>query len=153
VEVPLYGHASNIIVRDTVAVDWSDVDQSQIDDATFKIKLVNQLPLDGHVQFFLTDRSYQVIGTLLNDNQTNIITGSTVNAAGELQAAGVYDQSIELDKEKIDRIFEAKHIIVSAVFSTSRSAGGGLPDVKFKASYTLSVTAGVLANLKLNVSL
>ncbi len=153
VEVPLYGHASNIMVRDTVEVDWSDVDQSQIENATFKIKLVNQLPLDGHVQFFLTDRSYQVIGTLLNDNQTNIITGSTVNAAGELQAAGVYDQSIELDKEKIDRIFEAKYIIVSAVFSTSRSTGGALPDVKFKADYTLSVTAGVLANLKLNVSL
>ncbi len=153
VEVPLYGHASNITVRDTVEVDWSDVDQSQIDNASFKIKLINQLPLDGTVQFFLTDARYNVIGTLLNENQTNIITGSTVNANGELQAAGIYDQSIELDKEKIDNIFRAKYLVVAAVFSTSRGAAGNLPDVKFKADYTLSVTAGVLANLKLNVSL
>jgi hypothetical protein len=152
-EVPLYGHASNILVRDTVDVDWSDVDQSQIEKAALKLKLTNQLPLDGAVQFFLTDKNFVVIGTLLTDAQTNVIKGSTVNASGDLQTAGLFDDSIDLEKSKIDKVFEAKHIIIVANLSTSRNASGSFPDVKFKADYSLSIEAGILANLKLNVKL
>lgn len=152
-EVPLYGHASNILVQDTVDLDWSDVDQSQIEKAALKLKLTNEMPLDGSVQFFLTDKNYVVLGTLLSDTQTNVIKGSTVNATGDLQTAGVYDNTIELDKTKIDRIFEAVHIIIVANLSTSRDAAGNFPNVKFKADYRLSIEAGILTNLKLNVKL
>lgn len=153
VEVPFYGHASQIIMRDTVDVDWSDVDDSQIESASLKLKLTNQLPLDGSVQFYLTDANHQLLGSLLPDNQVSILKGSSVNASGDLQTAGVYDGSIALEKTKLDRLFESKHVIIVATLSTSKDASGNFPDVKFKADYTLAIEAGVLANLKLNVKL
>lgn len=153
IEVPLYGHASNIILKDTVDLDWSDVDQSQIESASLRLKLVNELPLDGALQLVLTDDNYAVIETLLAAEQTNIIKGSSVNASGELVSAGVYDSSIELALEKIKKIFEARHLILLANLSTSKDSGGNLPDVKFKSNYTLSINAGMQAKLKLNVKL
>jgi hypothetical protein len=153
IEIPLYGSASNIQVRDTVDVDWSDVDQSQIEKASLKLKLLNQLPLDGSIQFVLTDVNYKPIETLLTSDQTSIIKGSRVNASGELQAAGVYDNSIEISSAKLARVFEASHIIIQATFSTSQNGTGTFPDVKFKADYSLSVEVGILAQLKLNVKL
>lgn len=152
IEIPLYGSASNIQVRDTVDVDWSDVDQSQIEKASLRLKLLNQLPLDGSLQFILTDINYKPIETLLDSDQTNIIKGSAVNASGELQTAGLYDNSIEINSAKLAKVFEASHIIILATFSTSQS-GGIFPDVKFKVNYALSVEAGILAQLKLNVKL
>ena len=153
IEVPLYGSASNVVVRDTVEVDWSDVDQSNIEKASLQIKTINQLPLNGSVQLYLADKNFVVFDALLTEAQTNLIKGSAVNALGELQTAGIYQSTLALEEARLQRIFEAKHVIIVAVLSTSRDASGNFPNVKFKADYVLSIEAGVLADLKLNVKL
>lgn len=153
IEVPLYGSASNVVVRDTVEVDWSDVDQSSIEKAALQIKTVNQLPLNGSVQLYLADKNFVVFDALLTEAQTNLIKGSSVNTSGELQSAGIYESTLALEQQRLQRIFEAKHLIVVAVLSTSRDANGNFPNVKFKADYALTIEAGVLADLKLNVKL
>ena len=153
VEIPLYGSASDILIRDTINLDLSKTDQSEISSASLKLKLINELPLDGDVQFFLTDDQYQIIGELLPEGQTTLVKGSTVNAAGELQAPGIYDNSVKLNDDDIGLVFKAKHIIVVALMSTSKDSKGNFPDVKFKSNYTLNINAGILANLKLSVEL
>jgi hypothetical protein len=151
IEIPLWGTASGIVLQDTLDVDLENVEGSEVDAVQLKLKFVNEFPLDGNVQFVLTDNNYTPITTLLTSDQTNIIKGSTVNAAGELQSAGVYDGIIDLDKSKIDNMFDAKHIIVVTSLQTSRNAAGGAQDVKFMADYKLSIDVGVLATLKLKV--
>ena len=154
VEIPLYGSASNIFIKDTVNLDLSNTDQSEITSASLKLKLINELPLEGDVQFFLADDQYQIIGELLPEGQTAIVKGSIVDASGELQSPGVYDNTIELDDEALDKVFKSKHIIIAALMSTSKDAATGkFPDVKFKSNYKLNINAGVLANLKLKVEL
>jgi hypothetical protein len=150
-EAPLWGSASGIVLKDTLDVDLEDTESSEVSSASLKLTLINQFPLDGNVQFVLTDANYKVIGTLLLPEQTNIIKGSTVDADGELQAAGAYLGTIELDKTKIENIFQAKHIIITAGLQTSRNSSGAATDVKFMADYFLSIEAGILATLKLNV--
>jgi hypothetical protein len=152
-EIPLYGSASNILIRDTVDLDLSDTDESEILSASLKFKLINELPLEGDVQFFLTDDQYQVIGKLLPDGQTAIVKGSTVNASGELQSPGIFDSTIELSDEALGKVFKSKHIVIAAVMSTSKDASGKFPDVKFKSNYKLNINVGVLANTKLKVEL
>jgi hypothetical protein len=151
VEVPLWGSASGIVLRDTLDIDMSNTETSQITSASLKLKLINQFPLDGDVQFILTDNDYNVVESLLLPDQTNIIKGSTVDGDGELQAAGAYIGTIQLDKSKIDKLFSARHVILVATMQTSRNASGAAQDVKFMADYFLSVEAGILANIKLNV--
>lgn len=151
IEVPLWGSASGIVLRDTLDLDLENTETSEIASAALKLKLINQFPLDGDVQFFLTDADYDVIGTLLASGQTHIIKGSTVDSDGELQAAGVFLETIDIDQDRIDNIFNAKHIIISATLQTSRNGSGAATDVKFMADYFLSIEAGVLARLKLRV--
>ena len=153
VEVPLYGQASNINLLDTVKIDLTDVDGSSINSAFLKAKISNELPLDANVQFYMTDDKYKILDSLLAPSQTAIIKGSTVTASGDLQAPGVYDQLIQLEKTKIDKIFTAKYIIIRALMNTSKNASGSLQDVKFKSKYKMNVDLGLLVNLKINAEL
>jgi hypothetical protein len=153
IEIPLYGNASNIILRDTINLDLSKTDESQISSAALKLTLTNELPLQGDVQFYLADENYEIIGELIPEDQTTIVKGSTVDASGNLQSPGVYDNLIQLNDDDISLVFKAKHIIVLALLSTSKDSNGNFPDVKFKTGYTLNVTAGIQAKLKLSVDL
>jgi hypothetical protein len=150
-EIPLYGHASNITLQDTVDVDLSDIEQSELEKAALKLKITNELPLDGSLQFFLVDENYALLGVLLDDDQMNILPGSTVNASGDLVSAGLYDALIELDQSKLDNLFETKRIIFVVNLQTSRNASGAAQDVKFKADYSIEIEAGVMADLKLKI--
>jgi hypothetical protein len=151
IEVPLWGSASGIVLQDTLDVDLDNVEGSEVEAVELKVKLVNEFPLDGNVQFVLTDANFVPITTLLTADQVNIIKGSKVNSNGELQSAGVYEGTIKLDQSKIDNMFEAKHIIVATALQTSRDIGGNAQDVKFMADYKLSIDVGVLATLKLKI--
>lgn len=153
VEVPLYGHASNIILADTASIDLTDVDQSKIDKAFLKVKVSNEVPLNANIQFYLTDASYNVIDSVLTTSQTAIIPGSKVDNNGDLQAAGVFDQLIEIDATKLSKVFTAKNIIIKATVTTSKDSNGNLPDVKFKSQYKMDVNLGLKAKLKISVHL
>ncbi len=153
VEVPLYGQASKINLLDTLKIDLTDVDGSRINSAFLKAKISNELPLDAKVQFYMTDVNYKILDSLLAPSQTAIIKGSTVTASGDLQAPGVYDQLIQLEKTKIDKIFTAKYIIIRALMNTSKNASGSSQDVKFKSKYKMNVDLGLLVNLKINAGL
>lgn len=153
VEVPLYGHASNINLLDTVKIELSDVDGSSINSAFLKAKILNELPLDAKIQLYMTDDKYKILDSLLTPSQTAIIKGSTVTASGDLQSPGIFDQMIQLEKAKIDKIFIAKYIIIRALMNTSKDASGSFPDVKFKSKYKMSVDLGLLVNLKINAGL
>jgi hypothetical protein len=90
---------------------------------------------------------------LLAPSQTSLIKGSTVTSSGDLLSPGVFDQLIELEKSKIDKIFNARYVIIKAVMNTSIDANGSFPDVKFKSQYKMKIDLGLLANLKVNVEL
>ena len=153
VEVPLYGHASNISLLDTVKLDLANFNQSTINTASLKTKVSNELPLDAKIQFYLTDDKYKILDSLLTPSQTSLIKGSTVTASGDLESPGIVDQLIELEKSKIDQIFIAKYIIIKAIMNTSKKTDGTFPNVKFKSQYKMKVDLGLLANLKINVGL
>jgi hypothetical protein len=151
IEVPMYGHATGITIQDTLDIDLSETDDSQIAKAALKLKISNQLPLDGTVQFILLDNTYKVLDVLLTDAQKTILRGSKVNASGDLVTPGLYDQMIEITKEKAEKVFDARHIIVVLSFQTSRDASGNAQNVKFKADYGVDLQAGILVDLKLKV--
>lgn len=153
VEVPLYGQASDINLLDTLKLDLTNLDQSSVNNASLKVKVTNELPLNASIQFYLTDEKYQVIDSLLLPDQTNLIKGSTVTSSGDLQAPGVYDQLVPLDKSRLDKVFSSQYIIVRARMNTSTDASGAAVDVKFKSKYKMAINLGLLAYLKITAKL
>ena len=153
VEIPLYGHASNINLLDTIKVGLGDMDESTVNSAFLKVKITNELPLDAKIQIYMTDDKYKILDSLLAPTQTAIIKGSTVTTSGDLLSPGVYDQLIPLDKSKIDKVFNSSYIIIRAAMNTSKDATGAFPDVKFKSRYKMKVDIGLLANLKISAEL
>jgi hypothetical protein len=151
VEVPLYGHATGIHLQDTLDIDLSQSEGSEVVKASLKLKVSNQLPLDGSLQLILLDDDYKVLDVLLNDNQTSVLRGSAVTSQGDLMTAGLYDGMIELAGEKIDHVFEASHLVVVLNFQTSRNATGNAQNVKFKADYGVEIEAGILADFKMKI--
>ena len=153
VEVPLFGHASAIVLTDTIKLNVSDMDESQIENASLKVNVKNELPLDAKIQFYLADDKFKIIDSLLTTSQTSLVKGSTVTSTGDLQAMGIVEEEVLLDNAKINKLFLAKNIIIRALMNTSKNSAGQFPDVKFKSAYKMNVTLGLKANLKYKVKL
>lgn len=152
-EIPLYGNASNIVLMDTLKFDLSNIDESQIEQASLKVNIQNELPLDGKIQIYLTDEKFQIIDSLLATAQTDLVKGSTVTSSGDLQVLGIVDEEVPLEDAKINKLFIAKAIILKSQMNTSKNAAGQFPDVKFKSAYKMNVSLGLKANLKYKVKL
>lgn len=150
VEVPLYGSASGIQLSDTIKLNIDDIDESQIDNASLRVNVNNELPLDAKIQFYLADDKFKVIDSLLTNSQTSLVKGSTVTSTGDLQAMGIVEEEVLLDNAKINKLFLAKNIIIRALMNTSKDLAGQFPDVKFKSAYKMNVNLGLKANLKFN---
>ena len=153
VEVPLYGHAYDIVLSDTVDLDLSDEDDSNIESAFLRVSAFNEMPLDANIQLLLTDESYTPIASLVPVDRTLLIKSSTVNGSGDLLSAGVVDELIPIDRDNIQKIFQADYIIIRAQVATTKDSGASYPDVKFKADYRMDVKLGLQAKLKLTIGL
>ncbi len=153
VEIPLYGHASNIKLADTLDIGLSDADRSEIVDAALKVKTNNQIPLAANLQFYLADSTFQILDSLLLPEQTNLIKSSQVNASGELASEGAVDTKIPLSKEKLQKLLRASKLIIKARINTTKDDNGVYPDVKFKSSYKMSIKLGLEVNAKLKIKL
>lgn len=152
IEVPMYGHASNIRLSDTLAIDLDDIDQSNVESAKLKVKATNEIPLEAFIQFYLTTDNYVVIDSLFTPDQTLLVNASQVDNNGELQTPGLKDDLIEINKDKLNKIFQAKKIIIRARMNTSNT-NGTFPNVKFKASQKIDIKLGLQAKLKINIDL
>jgi len=153
VEIPLYGTASNIIMADTFEIDLEDIDNTEIETATLVSRVTNELPLNADLQFYLADEEYVIFDSLFAPNQTNIVKASTVTASGELDEPGVSITELEVSKEKMEKLFETKKLILKARMNTPVNASGDPIDVQFKSDYKMDVNFGIKVKLKLDVSL
>ncbi len=151
VEIPLYGSASNIILRDTASLNLTNLTETQVQSASLQTNIINEIPLNASVQLYLIDKNNMVIDSLLSSNENPIVKGSTVNSSGALQAAGIYNQPITLDSNKVSKLFQATKMIIVARMSTSGSSSTST-NVKFLSQYTLTAKIGLLVKLKLTTT-
>ncbi len=148
VEVPFIGSASDIVVSDTVDIDISEVEDSEIERAAIKIKAINNIPINATLQLYLLNENGIVLDSLLAPN-TTVVKGAATDVDGNSIAPGVFDDEIEIGKEKINKLFKAKKILIASRLETADNP----KNVKFKSTDTLSVRLGLNATLTLNVDL
>lgn len=151
VEVPFIGHASNIVISDTLDIDLSDLKESDIESAAIRINAINQLPIDASLQLYLLTDNFVVLDSLLDPTNGNnqILVGAETDLTGTPTTAGVFEDDIEINQTKINKLFETKKIIIAARLQTADNP----KDVKFRSTDKLSVKLGLKAKVKLNVDL
>lgn len=153
VKMPLYGYVTGLILPDTLKLNLSDADESNIESGAIKFTAINEMPLEADVQLYLADENYQILDSLITPAQPLLIKGSVVNAAGDLQSPGSADNLIPITAEKMNRMFEASYILINARMSSSKDTNGNFVPVKFRANQKLDVKLGLQVKLKINVKL
>ncbi len=149
VEVPFIGNASNIVLQDTIDLDLGDIESSEIESALLRISTVNKLPIDATVQLYLLREDLSVIDALINTNDSQFIKGASTDPSGTPTTAGETNLEIDITKEKIDKVFDAKKIVLVASLQTADNP----KNVKFRAIDKLEIKVGLKAKVKLNVDL
>jgi hypothetical protein len=149
VQVPFYGKASNIILRDTIDVGLNGVDQLTIDSATLKANIVNELPLDATIQFILLDENDHYLDSLLTTSQSAFVKGSTVDSNGDLLTSGVVDKLIPLELDKVSKLLKTKKIIMLGRMNTVKDVNGVALDVKFRSQYKINIKLGLRTTVRL----
>lgn len=153
VRMPLYGYVKRIELHDTLAIGLGDIDESTIESGALKLKAVNEIPLEANIQFYLADDNYQILDSLITPSQPMLIKSSQVNAAGDLQSPGSADVLVPIATEKLNKMFEASHILIKASMNTSQQPDGSYLPVKFRAGYKIDIKLGLQAKLKIKVKI
>jgi len=136
VQLPLYGHFSNITVMDTFS--FSINDEEEIENLEFMTNIENGLPLRARVQVYFIDPSYHVLDSLTGADNI-LINQAPVDPATHLPYPGIYgvkDTSFFLDRARIERITGANKFLVKAILN---STDGGQVNVKIRANQRLKL--------------
>ena len=147
------GSDRNIVLDDSVDLDLQDIENSEIVSGFLKVSTENEMPIEGLIQLYLLDANNQKIDSLVAFDKRAWIKSSTVDASGNLLTKGIFDENIELDKTKLDKLFDAKRLIIKTRLNTPKDANGNYPVVTFKSTYKLFNHYGINVVLKIEYDL
>lgn len=148
-DIPLWGSLDGFHLSDTLKMAIQTED-AQVQEASIRTVITNQFPLGTEVQVYFTNLQYDVIDSLFTDGAFKM-NPAKVTAEGDLQAAEVSQQDIEVTNAHFERILKADHMIVKALLYTTRNADGTQPHVKIKSNYTLNVNLGLKTSMNISV--
>lgn len=145
-ELPMEGRISQFSYRDTLEFHFENIDA--IDFTNFKLYVENAFPIDGWMQVYFADTSYQIIDSLIMNPQEKVFAAATVGAppAYYTIANGISSKNFVLTHDRIARIGNTKWIIIYAKLTSK-------PDGQFIRLYGnqyVSVILGTRVKIKTN---
>lgn len=153
VELPLYGNISNFVLQDTVPFE-SDINSDtlmqpgfEIEYAVFEVNIDNGFPIDLNMQIYFVDEYYNILDSLIYDNQKKIVLSGLIGPAPDyrVHTSTLSTTSITVNKTRLNKIEQSKKMIIRAALETTNS-GNSL--VKLFIEYEIDIKIGVLAKLK-----
>ncbi len=144
VKLPLKGSANGFTVVDTTDFELENIEEVQ--KAIFRINAQNGFPADAYVQIYFTDTNYLVIDSLLSDASDFIVESGLLDLNGKVILPNKKMRDEEFDKARLERIYDAKKLIITAIVSTQNAP---VQQVPIYSSYTLDIRIGVRAFLNI----
>lgn len=143
-ELPFHGSFSELSLSKRFDFDGIGIDD--LGRSKIKLKTVNEMPLDMRVQAYFVDANDLALDSLFIDR--TIVKGAPVDANGFTQSASTVEMEIPVTQEKVDRIDQAKYIILVATMIT---VNNGTVPVKISSTDKLQVTLGANTRVKYNL--
>jgi len=145
IQVPLYGGINGFKLSDTL--DFPTEAFRNVLVGNIKTEISNEFPLDVYVQAYFVDSNFMILDSLKN-TPVQVLKSSIIDPSnGDLVSATTFYEDIELSKEKVDNIRNAKKIILVSEMATS--SGG--TNVKFYTKFGMDIRLGVYAKVKVDL--
>jgi hypothetical protein len=135
-ELPFHGSAQALTMSKRFDFDGLGIDD--VEDTKFKVKTVNETPLDAYVQVYFTDGLGNVLDSLFSS--TAVLKGAPVDADGFTTGAEEVTTIIDLTQDKADRIDQASYMLITTVIFTTNN---GTVPVKFAPDDQVKVNIGL----------
>ncbi|MCF8275861.1 MAG: hypothetical protein K9J17_03925 [Flavobacteriales bacterium] len=150
VELPFWGYSNHFTIIDTVEVPFDDVSTlaDNIEKGMLRINTVSHFPVDGLLKLYFADSTYALTDSVLTDG-SYIIRSGTVNADGKTITSTQTNNDIELDRARIDHLFESRYLLISADITSTDDAGR---NVKLYTEDNIEVHIGLRVKLKASPS-
>jgi hypothetical protein len=151
VELPMWGRATWWVLEDTLDFVFKDYykdsipDLSNIDWVKIHINISNGMPTEAGVQMYLTDSMYNVIDTIFNPQNMEILASGVLGTTGRVVAATRKTSDIMLYGSKIANLLNVRKVLVRGYVHTSNT---GTTNVRFYDDYAIDVKVGVQVQAK-----
>ena len=150
-ELPFWGLSNHFTIIDSLEIDFNSQNhlKDNIEKGLLRINTVSHFPVDGLLKVYFADENYALIDSVLTDG-SYIIRSGTVNADGKTIAATQTNNDVELDRQRIDHLFESKYLLISADITTTDNAGR---NIKLYLEDNIEIHIGLRVKLKADPTL
>lgn len=141
-ELPIYGAATGFTVETSSEIDLQDLEM--ISDAEFKIITDNGMPIDVSLQLYFQDENENIIDSLFTERQT-LLSAANVDINGNTVNSSEVTTFIDVSKERMTMIQNARNILINASFST---LDHGNTSVRINSTQEVAVRMGAKIGLE-----
>lgn len=145
--LPLYGLVKNFAVQDTFDFKFENIDEAE--SMLLRSIIDNEFPLDARMQVYFTGENFVPLDSLVTSvlpADQIIIPAAQVNlSTGDLISATKKISNFSYPRARINKILEAKYILVKAVLNTS---GLATQNVKIYNTYKMKVKLAAQVEIK-----
>jgi hypothetical protein len=147
-ELPFYGTAESLLVRDTMNIDFSSMEFPKDDiikNVIFKLYYENSFPADIELRLYLADINLQVTDTLFESAKILATTPSDIYVEYPSYISGEVEDI--LSGERVPIVKNAKYFIAEVYISTKESDG----NVKIFDNQHLFFSLGIIFDIHTNI--
>jgi hypothetical protein len=143
-ELPLYGTASDFKIKDTVPFHYNDL--ANVENMLLRLNIENWFPIEAGLQLIFIDDNYLPLDTIFLNGEVVIPSGIIAGNSDRVSIAGKKIQDHLFDSARINKILNAKNIVVVATASTYQQ---GNTNVKIFSDYKLKIKIGAIVKMKI----
>lgn len=144
VELPLYGTASNFVVRDTFPIDLMDRFEEVVG-VDFRLTTRNGIPLNVRVEGTFLDENDNALADFA-DGRLQLLEAAPIDLDGNVTSEGEpLINEVTFEEERLDAIRSANRLVLTLNFSTSRL---GLISARVTNEQTLRLLLGAIVRVE-----
>ena len=149
IELPLYGHASDWAIQDTVDANFFGDDTSTdiIKEILLRLSFENGFPLNVNIEIQALDSANNV--STVVDN-IPLLLAASVDNDGVVTSSRPSSTEIVLEGERLDQFVKAQKLILKAEAETLDGSSSTPPDVKILDTYKLGIKMGAIIGTEIN---
>ena len=141
--LPLRGLAFDFTIQDTLDFSFGqDIDKVQ--EALFRVAIINGFPVEGNIQLFFTDDSYNILDSLIYFQDQKVIAAAPTDENGKSIGKTPKTTDILVDGPRMALLKTGTQIIIRARIA---SANNGAKPVKIYSSDEIDIKLGMQMKL------
>jgi hypothetical protein len=110
----------------------------------FQLETENRLPLDVSIQAYLMDGDEEILDSLFNEQNRNILPSGVVDDNGKVIMTTYKKVEVILTESQIDNVFITQKIMIKVFMETTDQ---GTRDIKFYSTNSLGFKLGARAEV------